>query len=149
MCGCVVRVVLSGTGQQELMCPFLYLVPTGCREALKGRHSSGDKGNFESGQNKRKACSYILEDRQCNPLFVIMDTSCKLNLKKGQYFAATYQQQLSRPQTTVSTLNRELCVTKVLLCLLTISTDTDHKRHLDKTCRQRTLAAGRHWSGSH
>ena len=28
---------------------------------------SGNKGNFESGQNRSKACSYILEDRECNP----------------------------------------------------------------------------------
>ena len=26
---------------------------------LKGRHDSGDKGNFESGQNRRKACCYM------------------------------------------------------------------------------------------
>ena len=42
-------------------------------EAIKGRHGSGNKGNFESGQNKIKACSYLLKDRECNPLFVTMD----------------------------------------------------------------------------
>ena len=37
--------------------------------------------NCESGQNKSKACSNIYENRQCNPLFVTMDTSCKLYFK--------------------------------------------------------------------
>ena len=37
---------------------------------VKGRHGSGNKGNFESGQNKMKACFCILKDRQCNPLSV-------------------------------------------------------------------------------
>ena len=49
---------------------------------VKGRHGSGIKGNFESGQNKSKACSYIFKDRECNPLFVTMDTSCKLYFKR-------------------------------------------------------------------
>ena len=49
---------------------------------LKLRHGSGNKGNFESGQNKIKACSYIPKDRQCDPLFVTMDTSCKLYFKR-------------------------------------------------------------------
>ena len=40
------------------------------------------KGNFESGQNKIKACSYTLKDRKCDPLFVTMDTSCKLCIKR-------------------------------------------------------------------
>ena len=43
---------------------------------------TGRKRMFETGQNKRKACSYILEERECNPLFVSMDTSCKLHLKR-------------------------------------------------------------------
>ena len=40
-----------------------------------------NEGNFESGQNKTKACSYALEDRECNTLFVTLDTSCKLDFK--------------------------------------------------------------------
>ena len=35
---------------------------------FKGRHSSGIKGNFESGQNKMEVCYYILKDRKYNPL---------------------------------------------------------------------------------
>ena len=35
---------------------------------FKGKHSSGNKDNCESGQNKSKACSYTLEDGECNPL---------------------------------------------------------------------------------
>ena len=31
-----------------------------CWDAM-GRHGSGNKVNFESGQNKIKACSYILK----------------------------------------------------------------------------------------
>ena len=58
---------------------------------LKGRHSSGTKGNFESDQKKSKVCSYIHKYRECTPLFVTMDTNCKLFLQKGQYFVATYQ----------------------------------------------------------
>ena len=37
---------------------------------------------FESGQNKTKVCSYILKDRECNPLVVTMDTRCKLYFKR-------------------------------------------------------------------
>ena len=29
-----------------------------------------------------EACSYILKDKQCNPLFVAMDTSCELDFKR-------------------------------------------------------------------
>ena len=46
------------------------------KQIVKGKHGSGNKDNFESGQNKTKACSYILEDRECSPLIVTMDTSC-------------------------------------------------------------------------
>ena len=49
---------------------------------LNGIHGSGNKGNVESGQNKIKACSYILIDRECNPPFVTIDTSCKLYFKR-------------------------------------------------------------------
>ena len=28
-------------------------------EGFKGRHGSANRGNFESGQNRSKACSYI------------------------------------------------------------------------------------------
>ena len=59
--------------------------PTGTvisRRILKGRHGSGNKGNFESGQNKIKTCSYILKDRECNALHVTMDTNCKLYFKR-------------------------------------------------------------------
>ena len=49
---------------------------------LRGRDGSGNKGNFEGGQNQNKTCSHILEDRECNPLFVTMDTSCKLYFKR-------------------------------------------------------------------
>ena len=48
---------------------------------VKGRHGSGNKGNFESGQNKSKVCSYILKLRDCNSLIVTMDTSCKRYFK--------------------------------------------------------------------
>ena len=58
-----------------------------------------NKGNFESHDRSKacsfietkvtlkvmtggKACSFILEDRECNPLFVTMDTGCKLNFKR-------------------------------------------------------------------
>ena len=37
---------------------------------VNGRHGSENKGNSESGQNKSKACSYILKHRDYNPLFV-------------------------------------------------------------------------------
>ena len=50
---------------------------------LKGRQGSGNNGNFESGQNKSKVCSCKLKDRECNPLFVTMDTSCTLLFPKG------------------------------------------------------------------
>ena len=50
--------------------------------SLRGRHGLGNKGNFESGQNKSKACSFILEDRELSPLFVTIDTSCKLYFKR-------------------------------------------------------------------
>ena len=53
-----------------------------CCWDVKGRYGSGNKGNFESGQNRSKAYSSILEDRECNPLFVPMDTSCKLYFKR-------------------------------------------------------------------
>ena len=46
---------------------------------LKERHGSGNKGCFESSQNKSKVC--LLTDRECIPLFVVMDTSCKLYFK--------------------------------------------------------------------
>ena len=55
---------------------------TPCMIALKGRHGSGYKDNFDSGQNKIKACSYTLKDRECNPLFVTLNTSCKLYFKR-------------------------------------------------------------------
>ena len=37
---------------------------------------------IESGQNKSKVCSYILGDRESNPSFITMDTSCKLYFKR-------------------------------------------------------------------
>ena len=52
-------------------------------QLIKGRHGSGIKGNFESGENKSKVCSYIFKGRECNPLFVTIDTSCKLFFFKG------------------------------------------------------------------
>ena len=55
---------------------------TFCSHCLKGRHGSGNKGNFESGQKKIKPCSYILIGRQCNPLFVTMDTSSKFYFQR-------------------------------------------------------------------
>ena len=48
---------------------------------VKGRHGSGNKGNFDGGQNKSKVCSNILRHRKCNPLFVTFDISCKLGFK--------------------------------------------------------------------
>ena len=59
---------------------------------------------FESGQNKGKVCSCILKDRECNPLFVAMDTSCKHYFKRDNVFVATYKQQLSPQPTTAPTL---------------------------------------------
>ena len=54
-----------------------------CRaSSLKGRHDSGNKGNFEGGQNKSNVYSYILKDRECTPVFVTMDTSFKLYFKR-------------------------------------------------------------------
>ena len=61
---------------------------------IKGRHSSGNKVNSDSGQSKSKVCSYILKHRECNPLFVTLDNSCKLYFRTGQYFVAAYQQLL-------------------------------------------------------
>ena len=52
-----------------------------CHPGFKGGCGRGNKGNFESGQNKRTVCSYILQDKECNPLFVTTDTSCKLYFK--------------------------------------------------------------------
>ena len=49
---------------------------------FKGGHGSGNKGNFESVHTKSKVCSYFLADRECTPLFITMDTSCKLDLKR-------------------------------------------------------------------
>ena len=48
---------------------------------VKGRHGGGNKDNFESGQNKSKVCSDILQHRDCNPLFVTMNTNGKLYFK--------------------------------------------------------------------
>ena len=49
-------------------------------------HFRGDTvvetGKFESGQNKSKVCSLVLEDRECNPLFVTKATCCKLCFKR-------------------------------------------------------------------
>ena len=36
---------------------------------IKGTQGSGNKGNFESGQNKSKVCSYIFKDGECSPLY--------------------------------------------------------------------------------
>ena len=49
---------------------------------LRGGTVVENKGNFESGQNKIKTCSHILKDRECNSLFVTMDTSCNLYFKR-------------------------------------------------------------------
>ena len=54
---------------QTVLCPRAGM-------SVKGRHASENTGNFDSGQNKTKACSYILKDRECNSLFVTMDTIC-------------------------------------------------------------------------
>ena len=35
--------------------------------SLMGRHGSGNESNFESVQNKSKACSSILDDREYDP----------------------------------------------------------------------------------
>ena len=51
---------------------------------LKERHVSGNKGNFESGQNKSEVCSFILKQRECTPLFVTMDTSCESGQNKSE-----------------------------------------------------------------
>ena len=48
---------------------------------MEDTYGFGIKGNFESGQSKSKVCSYRLKHREGNPLFVSMDTSCKLNFK--------------------------------------------------------------------
>ena len=77
---------------------------------FKGRHGSGNKSNFESGQNKSKACSYIVEDRErMQPL--VGDHGHKLQtlFQKEQYFVATYQQQIGRLPSTVSALNSSNC----------------------------------------
>ena len=55
----------------------LKVVRTGIKRVLiysKIDNATGNKGNFESGQNRNQACSYIHEDRKCNPLLVTMDT---------------------------------------------------------------------------
>ena len=47
----------------------LKVVRTGVKRVLidsKIENATGNKGNFESGQNRSKACSYRLEDRECN-----------------------------------------------------------------------------------
>ena len=66
---------------------------------FKRRHGSGNKRNFENGQNKS---SFILKHRECNPLFVTMDTRCKLYFKRAilcGYVPATVR----RLPSTVST----------------------------------------------
>ena len=75
-------------------------------EKVKGRHGIGNKGNFESDQSKSKACSYILIDREYNPLFVTMDTSCKLNFRRDSMLSLRANNGLVDIQTTVSTLNQ-------------------------------------------
>ena len=40
---------------------------------VKGRHGSGNKGNFESGQYKSEVCSDIFEHRESNPLVITME----------------------------------------------------------------------------
>ena len=62
---------------------------------------------FESGQNKSKACSYILDDRECNPFFVTTDTSCKLSFKRDNILQLRTRNsfvdyQLPCPQKTFS-----------------------------------------------
>ena len=43
---------------------------------LKGRHGSGNKGTFESGQYKSTVCSDVIEDRGSNSLIVTMEYNC-------------------------------------------------------------------------
>ena len=56
--------------------------PTIQRVKFKGRYGRGNKGNFESGQNNSKVCSYILKYRECTPLVVTLDTSSKQCFKR-------------------------------------------------------------------
>ena len=37
-----------------------------CLSWLMGKHSTGNKYNFDSGQSKCKVCSYILKHRERN-----------------------------------------------------------------------------------
>ena len=78
-------------------------------EAVKERHGSGNKGNFECGQNKIKTCSYILKDRECNPLFVTMDTSCKLYVKRDNVLQLRTSNSFIDYQLPSPSWNGELC----------------------------------------
>ena len=70
---------------------------------IKGRHGSGNKGNFESGQNKNKACSDILKIENAT-LCSLPWTKLHTLFQKRQHFAATDQQQLCQQSAAVSTL---------------------------------------------
>ena len=52
------------------------------KAVIKGRHGSGIKGNIESDQNKSKVCSFLLKDKEFNPVFITIDTGCKLYFKR-------------------------------------------------------------------
>ena len=81
---------------------------------FKGGHGSGNKGNFESGQTKSKVCSYFLADRECTPLFITMDTSCKLYLKSCLFVGClTSQQHASVSQGRICTDNFTRCHTEI------------------------------------
>ena len=88
---------------------------------LKGRHGSANKGDFESGQNKSRTCSYIFIDRECNPFCQYHGHKSQTLFQRGQYFVATNQQQLNRLPTTVSTLNAKTGVNLFLEVLFVSS----------------------------
>ena len=60
---------------------------------------------LDNGQNQIKAWSYILKRQRMHSFVRYYGHKLQTLFQKRKYFAATYQQQLCRLPTTVSTLN--------------------------------------------
>ena len=75
-----------GLAKNKVTLKMAYMVMINDTTLFKGRHGIGIKGNFESGEDKSKVCYHMLKDRECDPLFVTIDTSCKLYFKRDNVF---------------------------------------------------------------
>ena len=58
---------------------------------LKGRHGSGNKGNFETGQSKSKSVFLYIQTKRMQPFVSYHEHELQTFFQNGQYCVATYQ----------------------------------------------------------